>query len=110
MAMEVQVEARGERRIVRIKDKITFEHCPVLQSRLEPVLEPGVREVVIDFRDVPFMDSSGIGEVLRLFKHMRERDGSVVLINPNRKLRNLFTMYRFEKFMKIREDVEAGQE
>ena len=108
--MEVQVEARGERRIVRIKDKITFEHCPVLQSRLEPALETGVREVVVDFRDVPFMDSSGIGEILRLFKHMRERSGSVVLINPNRKLRNLFTMYRFEKFMRIREDVEAGQE
>ena len=110
MAMEVQVEARGERRIVRIKDKITFEHCPVLQSRLEPALETGVREVVVDFRDVPFMDSSGIGEILRLFKHMRERNGSVVLINPNRKLHNLFTMYRFEKFMQIREDVEAGQE
>ena len=108
--MDVQVEARGDRRIVRIKDKITFEHCPVLQSRLEPALDEGVREVVIDFKDVPFMDSSGIGEILRLFKHMRERNGTVVLINPNRKLRNLFTMYRFEKFMRIREEVDAGEE
>lgn len=108
--MDVQVESRGDRRIVRIKDKITFEHCPALQSRLEPVLEHGVRQVVIDFRDVPFMDSSGIGEVLRLFKLMRDRQGEVVLINPNKKLRTLFAMYRFEKFMKIREEVEAGTE
>ena len=108
--MDVQVESRGDRRIVRIKDKITFEHCPVLQSRLEPALESGVRELVVDFKDVPFMDSSGIGEILRLFKYMRERSGTVVLINPNRKLRSLFTMYRFEKFMKIREEVEEGKE
>ncbi len=108
--MDIQVESRGDRRIVRIKDKITFEHCPTLQSRLEPVLEQGVREVVIDFKNVPFMDSSGIGEVLRLFKIMRDRSGEVVLINPNRKLRNLFNMYRFEKFMKIREEVEVGNE
>jgi anti-anti-sigma factor len=108
--MDIQVESRGDRRIVRIKDKITFEHCAVLQSRLDGMLEEGVREVIIDFKDVPFMDSSGIGEILRLFKLMRDRRGEVVLINPNQKLNNLFKMYRFEKFMKIRDSVERGQE
>ena len=108
--MDVQVEPRGNRRIVRISGKITFEHCPVLQGRLDGVLEEGVREVVIDFAGVPFMDSSGIGEILRLYKLVRDRHGELSLINPNSKLRNLFTMYRFEKFMKIRDTVEAGQE
>jgi anti-sigma B factor antagonist len=108
--MDIQVESRGNRRIVKISGKITFEHCPALASQLDPVLAEGVSEVVIDFKDVPFMDSSGIGEVLRLFKLMRDRNGSLVLINPNRKLLTLFSMYRFEKFMKILEEVEAGKE
>ncbi len=108
--MDIQVESRGDRRIVRISGKITFEHCPTLASKLDSVIEEGVREVVVDFKGVPFMDSSGIGEVLRLFKLMRDRGGSVVLINPNHKLLSLFTMYRFEKFMKVLEEVEAGKE
>jgi anti-sigma B factor antagonist len=82
----------------------------MLQSRLDGVVEEGVREVVIDFRDVPFMDSSGVGEILRLFKLLRDRHVGVVLINPNQKLNNLFKMYRFEKFMKILDSVEAGNE
>ena len=41
---------------------------------------------------------------------MRERKGELVLINPNRKLRELFKMYRFENFMRIRDAVEPGQE
>jgi hypothetical protein len=41
---------------------------------------------------------------------MRDRNGTLVLINPNRKLLSLFSMYRFEKFMKILEEVEAGKE
>jgi anti-anti-sigma factor len=108
--MDIQVESRDDRRIVRIKGKITFEHCPAMQAQLDRVIEDGIREVVIDFREVPFMDSSGIGEVLRLFRLVRERHGEVILINPNKKLRDLFTMYRFEKFMKIREEVETGKE
>ena len=109
-AMDIQVESRGDRRIVRIRDKITFEYCPVLQARLDSVLDDNVREVVLDFKDVPFMDSSGIGEVLRLFKLLRDKDGELVLINPNSKLRGLFDMYRFRKFMRIRDAVEPGQE
>jgi anti-anti-sigma factor len=110
LTMDIQVESRGNRRIVRITGKITFEHCPHLQNRLDQVLEEGVVEVVIDFAGVPFIDSSGIGEILRLYKFVRDRQGEVVLINPNQKLHNLFTMYRFEKFMKIRDSVEVGQE
>jgi anti-sigma B factor antagonist len=108
--MEIQIESRGDRRIVRVSGKITFEHCPGLQSRLDSALEEGVRDIVIDFAGVPFMDSSGIGEVLRLYKIVRDRHGELVLINPNQKLRNLFAMYRFERFIKIRDSVEAGQE
>jgi anti-anti-sigma factor len=108
--MEIKVESRGDRRIVRINGKITFEHCPLLQSRLDGVVEEGVRVVIIDFRDVPFMDSSGVGEILRLFKLLRDGKGEVVLINPNQKLNNLFKMYRFEKFMKILDSVEVGNE
>jgi anti-anti-sigma factor len=66
--MDIQVESRDNRRIVRIKGKVTFEHCPELRSCLDEVIKDIVQEVVIDFRDVPYIDSSGIGEVLRLLK------------------------------------------
>ena len=105
--MDIQVESLGDRRIVRIKGKVTFEYCPVLQSRLDSILDEGVRQIVIDFKEVPFIDSSGVGEVLRLFKRMRDASGEVVLINPNQKLRDLFSMYRFDQFMKIREEADS---
>jgi anti-anti-sigma factor len=108
--MDIQVESQDYRRIVRIKGKVTFECCPALQSRLDKVVEKDVREVAIDFREVPFIDSSGVGEVLRLFKRMRDIGGNLLLLNPNQKLRDLFSMYRFDQFMTIRNDGEAGQE
>ena len=109
--MNIQVESQKNRRIVHIDGKITFEHCPVFKDRLDAVsVEEDVREVVIDFTQVPFLDSSGVGEILRLFKRMRELDGKVVLMNPNRKLRDLFQMYHFDRFMKICEETELDKD
>lgn len=105
--MDIQVETRGERRVVRIAGKITYEHSPGLQARLDQVLAEGARDIELDFGEVPFIDSSGIGEILRLYKLVRGRGGELVLANPNRKLRALFTMYRFGKFMTIREEGDA---
>jgi anti-sigma B factor antagonist len=107
MAMDIQVESHGEARIVHIKGKVTFEYCPALQKHLDSLLDEGARQVEIDFKDVPFIDSSGVGEVLRLFKRLKDVGGEVVLANPNQKLRSLFSMYRFNQFMKIREDANS---
>jgi len=105
MAMDIKVDSQGNRRIVRIEGKITFENCPLFQSRLDSIIaEKDVREVVIDFTLVPFIDSSGVGEVLRLFKRMRIINGAVVLMNPNKKLQDLFMMYRLDRFMRICEE------
>lgn len=108
--MDLQVESRGDRKIVRLKEKVTFESCTELQSRLDHLFDSPVREIVLDLKDVPFIDSSGIGEILRLLKLTREQKGDLVLINPNRKLKDLFKMYRFESFMKIRDAVAPGEE
>lgn len=106
MAMDIQVESRDERHIVRIKGKVTFEYCPVLQNRLNLLLDEGALRIAIDFKDVPFIDSSGVGEVLRLFKRLKERGGELMLLNPNQKLRDLFSMYRFDQFMAISSESE----
>jgi anti-sigma B factor antagonist len=104
--MDIQVESYGNCRIVYIKGKITFEYCPAFQDRLDSIVDETVHRVVIDFKDVPFIDSSGVGEVLRFFKRMKDAKGEVVLANPNQKLRDLFSMYRFDQFMKIQENTD----
>ena len=80
----------------------------MLQSRLDSIVDAGIRDVVIDFKDVPFIDSSGVGEVLRLYKRLREMNGEVVLANPNQKLMDLFSMYRFQQFMTIRQESDPN--
>ncbi len=106
--MDIQVESHQDHRIIRIQGSITFENCPSLQNRLDSVLDDEVRTLTIDFKDVSFIDSSGIGEVLRLYRRMGNCGGELILLNPNKKLQGLFLMYRFDRFMKIQQDAAPG--
>ena len=47
----------------------------------EAVTRAQVRELDLDFKDVTFMDSSGIGLVMGRYKLMQELGGSVHLVN-----------------------------
>jgi anti-anti-sigma factor len=100
-AMDIQVESLGNRRIVHINDKITVEHCPVLENRLDSILKEEVQEVVLDFKNVLFMDSSGVELIVRFVKRLRDQNAEFEVINPNRRVRNLFHLFRLEKFMKM---------
>jgi anti-sigma B factor antagonist len=106
--MDIQVETFENCRIVHLKGKVTFEHCPVLQRHLDSVFKENRHCIIIDFKQVPFIDSSGVGEILRLFKQMKDAGGDVILRNPNRKIRDLFTMYRFNQFMEILEQSDPN--
>jgi anti-anti-sigma factor len=107
--MDIQVESHGASQIVRISGKLTSECSSELQRRLDSALaKEGIQEVIVDLKEVPFIDSSGVGEILRLFKRARVTEGRVVLMNPNRKLRDLFLMYRFDRFMEISDEKDPG--
>ncbi len=108
--MDIQVESHGASQIVRINGKLTSECSLKLQRGLDSVLaRQGVREVIVDLKEVPFIDSSGVGEIIRLFKRVSAMEGKVVLMNPNRKLRDLFLMYRFDRFMEIGDEKDSGR-
>jgi anti-anti-sigma factor len=106
--MDIQVETFENCRIVHLKGKVTFEHCPMLQEYLDAVFKENAPCIIIDFKEVPFIDSSGVGEILRLFKQMKDAGREVILKNPNRKIRDLFIMYRFDQFMKILEQSDQN--
>lgn len=51
-----------------------------------------VKDLVFDFSDVTFMDSSGIGVVLGRYKKIRAMGGRVVIRNANSLVRKILEM------------------
>jgi anti-anti-sigma factor len=99
--MDVKVETLGHRQIVHLNNKITVEHCPALESRLNALHGEKAQLIVLDFKNVPFLDSSGIELIVRFLKRLRDENRGYEVINANGRVLDLFRLYRLESFMKL---------
>ena len=58
-------------------------------------------ELVLDFRDVSFMDSSGIGLVMGRYKLMQELGGTLRVINLSSHIKKVMKLAGLEKLVVI---------
>jgi len=57
-----------------------------LEKRLKDALEDSPKMVVLDLRQVTFLDSSGLRLILRVNKHQEEMGGRMVLVRGGRRV------------------------
>ncbi len=78
LELEHRQDARG-REVVAVRGEIDVATSPALREELYQLIDGGAREVVVDLSGLGFIDSSGLGVLVAALKHMRERDGRLVL-------------------------------
>jgi len=71
--------------------KLTFENTRVLKDAVRERI-PGRKRIVIDLKEVPHVDSSGLGAVVGLYVSARTRGCQLELVNASQQIRDLFSM------------------
>ena len=65
------------------------------------ILESRGNQVVFDFEDTRFMDSSGIGILIGRYKLMSCFGGKVYVIHPDKQIRRMLEMSGMQKMVEI---------
>ncbi len=71
---------------------------------LAGLFERGATRIVLDMRDVNFVDSAGLGELVASKKRALERGGDVKILQPARRVRDLLTLTRLDQVFAIHDD------
>jgi anti-anti-sigma factor len=71
--------------------KLTLGSTPVLKEALRDKLSAHKR-IVMDLKEVPMIDSSGLGSVVGLYVSARTRGCELQVANASEQIRNLFSM------------------
>lgn len=86
-------ENKGGALLVRLSGDLDHSAATRLRGELDALIErSGAKRLVLDVRDVPFMDSSGIGLVIGRYKAMARRGGSVAVVGANPRVDKIFDL------------------
>ena len=101
--MQIEERAVGEVTILDLKGKITLgEGDEVLKDKINSLLHQGRKKLLLNFGDVPYIDSAGLGEVVRTYTTVSRQGGQLKLVNLTKRITDLLMITKlltvFETF------------
>ena len=95
--------------IISIEGNIALDGVGEAKAFLKPHIESGdIKGIVMNFEKVNFIDSSGIGLIVSVFKTMQEKQGHFAITNLSKKNEEIFTITRLNKILSIHDSEEAA--
>jgi len=88
-----------------IKLKGELDHHSADDARIlidEKIKNENFNKLVIDFKGLDFIDSSGIGFIIGRYKVIRKRNGVIEIVNAGKKIRKILDMSGIGKIIKIK--------
>ncbi len=109
--MLIEFEYRDDVCILRPRGRfVTGLDAAYLRSKTEELRNSGCRKVLADFRDVPYVDSTGIGFLVGVYTTVTNAGGRFVIVGPQRRVREVLDLTRLSSVMPIAANEAAGLE
>jgi len=115
--MNVTAERYGQAVILTCRGELTVDSLEGFRRAVQHQLSdppadgaaeatsPGVRDVVLDFQEVPFVDSAGLEYLLDLQEQLNERLGQVKIARADENVRKILEITRLDGAFELYEDV-----
>jgi anti-sigma B factor antagonist len=90
--MDLKVETRheGDVAVVAATGEVDVFTAPGLDAEITALLEQGSSQLVVDLSGVSFLDSTGLGVLVKGLKTARDSGGSVRLVVTSDRIRKIF--------------------
>jgi len=106
--MQTTARCVGDIVVLDIRGRITLgEGNVILRETVREMLDKGSRKIVLNLADVQYMDSSGVGELVKTHTTVRNEGGQLRLMNLNSRVNDLLRLTRLSAVFDIEPD-EAG--
>jgi anti-sigma B factor antagonist len=78
--------------ILDLEGNLALEGNKLFRQRVAATIDTGSRKLILNLAGVPYMDSSGLGELISCYTTMQRISGSVKLLHLNDRLQHLLVI------------------
>ena len=101
--MEIVERTVSDVTVLDLKGKMTLgEGDELLKDKINSLLAAGRKKLLLNLEGVPYIDSAGLGEVVRTYTTVSRQGGSLKLLNLTKRIEDLLSITKlltvFETF------------
>ncbi len=102
--MPVTLKSRNSVLIAQIKGEIDHHTAPEIREAIDDafISAENIKQLILDFSAVSFMDSSGVGLVMGRYRLVKERGGTLEVENLSQRQYKIMKMSGLEALAKLR--------
>jgi anti-sigma B factor antagonist len=110
--MQIDQRAVGDVVVLDLKGRITMgEGDELLKDKVNSLVNQGHKKIVLNLAEVPYIDSAGLGEIVRTYTTVSRQGGSLKLLNLTKRITDLLSITKlltvFETFDSENEAVRS---
>ena len=110
--MKIQFNFEKDKLYVKTVGELDLLVADSFRSQLDQTLDiKQARHLILDFSDVSFIDSSGLGVILGRYKRLAEIGGTVEICGVHEQIAKILELSGLSRIMEIRQqpnDVQSG--
>jgi anti-sigma B factor antagonist len=102
MSLDIQQHEREGVLVLEMKGRIVVgKEATALRDKVSQVVASGARKLVFNLSGIDFIDSTGLGALVMCVTTLRKNEGSVKLVNLNKRNIELLVMTRLATAFEI---------
>ena len=104
----VRVRKEGPISILDVSGRLTSFEVAAFRETIERLLREGRKQIVLNLRDLQYLDSSGIGELAKSYVSVVKRDGQMRVVGLSSKVEEVLKITQlYQVFPEFPSEEEA---
>ena len=91
--MQIEERTVGDVVVLDLKGKVTLgEGDELLKDKVNSMVNQGHKKIVLNLAEVPYIDSAGLGEIVRTYTTVSRQGGSLKLLGLTKRITDLLSI------------------
>ncbi len=109
MALSTKTRQEGNVTILDLSGKITLgENTGILRDELRSLMSQGKKQIILNMKDVGYVDSAGLGELVGAYTTATNQGGSLKLLHLQGKMKDLMQITKLHTIFSAFEDEQQA--
>lgn len=101
LGLHIHLEEVGSKLILRLEGRVDAATAPILESRLQKLIDEGRVQLLLDFTDVDYLSSAGMRVLLASLKKIKAKSGVFALFAVTEDVNEVIRLAGFDKILHI---------